>query len=70
MTAAARCDLFATDGERSAYRLGFQPSGEPRQRLDWVLTEAGAAAAPTPRPPRRAAIARLSKLRRHYRPAS
>jgi hypothetical protein len=28
-----RCDLFATDGERSAYRLAFQPSGEPMQRL-------------------------------------
>ncbi len=46
MAAAARCDLFVTTGELSAYRLGFQPSGEPRQRLDWVLTEAGAAAAP------------------------
>ena len=41
-----RCDLFATDGERSAYRLGFQPSGEPMQRLDWVLTETGARAEP------------------------
>ncbi len=41
---SGRYDLFATDGERSAYRLGFQPSGEQVQRLDWVLTEAGAAA--------------------------
>ena len=41
-----RCDLFATDGERSAYRLGFQPSGEPMQRLDWLLTETGARAEP------------------------
>jgi signal transduction histidine kinase/CheY-like chemotaxis protein/ligand-binding sensor domain-containing protein/protocatechuate 3,4-dioxygenase beta subunit len=40
------CDLFATDGERSAFRLGFQPSGEPTQRLNWVLTETGAAAKP------------------------
>jgi signal transduction histidine kinase/ligand-binding sensor domain-containing protein/DNA-binding response OmpR family regulator/protocatechuate 3,4-dioxygenase beta subunit len=39
-----RDDLFATDGEHSAYRLGFQPSGERKQRLDWVLTETGTAA--------------------------
>jgi PAS domain S-box-containing protein len=39
-----RDDLFATDGERSAYRLGFQPNGEREQRLDWVLTETGIAA--------------------------
>ena len=44
MNPSERGDLFATDGERSAYRLGFQPSGEPSQRLDWVLTEAGASA--------------------------
>jgi signal transduction histidine kinase/DNA-binding response OmpR family regulator/protocatechuate 3,4-dioxygenase beta subunit len=37
-----RADLFATDGERSAYRVGFQPSGERKQRLDWTLTETGA----------------------------
>ncbi len=45
MAPADRCDLFVTTGELSAYRLGFQPSGEPRQRLDWVLTETGAPAA-------------------------
>ena len=45
MAPAARCDLFVTTGELSAYRLGFQPNGEPQQRFDWVLTEAGAAAA-------------------------
>ncbi len=39
-----RADLFATDGKRSAYRLGFQPGGEREQRLDWVLTKTGAAA--------------------------
>jgi signal transduction histidine kinase/CheY-like chemotaxis protein/ligand-binding sensor domain-containing protein/protocatechuate 3,4-dioxygenase beta subunit len=44
MPSSERGDLFATDGERSAYRLGFQPSGEREQRLDWVLTETGAAA--------------------------
>ncbi|MFO1514199.1 MAG: LamG-like jellyroll fold domain-containing protein, partial [Verrucomicrobiota bacterium] len=38
----ARCDLFVTDGERSAYRLGFQ-STDKSQRLDWVLTEGGVA---------------------------
>jgi PAS domain S-box-containing protein len=43
LSSNARCDLFATDGERSSYRLGFQPSGERQQRLDWVLREAGAA---------------------------
>jgi signal transduction histidine kinase/CheY-like chemotaxis protein len=45
MAPAARCDLFVTTGELSAYRLGIQLSGEPQQRLDWVLTEVGAAAA-------------------------
>ena len=44
-------DLFATDGEHSAYRLGFQPGSERGQRLDWVLTETGAAAAPASHPP-------------------
>jgi signal transduction histidine kinase/CheY-like chemotaxis protein/ligand-binding sensor domain-containing protein/protocatechuate 3,4-dioxygenase beta subunit len=39
-----RADLFATDGERSAYRVGFQPSGEREQRLDWLLSKTGAAA--------------------------
>ena len=37
-----RADLFATDGERSAYRFAFQPNGERKQRLDWTLTETGA----------------------------
>ncbi|MGH7972230.1 MAG: LamG-like jellyroll fold domain-containing protein, partial [Limisphaerales bacterium] len=44
MQHSERADLFATDGERSAYRLGFQPNGERQQRLDWVLTETGVAA--------------------------
>ena len=34
-----RCNLFVTTGTLSAYRLGFEPSGEPRQRLDWTLAE-------------------------------
>ena len=46
MSPAERCDLFVTTANRSAYRLGFQSTGESQQRLDWVLTEAGAAAAP------------------------
>ncbi len=33
------CDLFATHGKLSAYRLGFQPSGEERQKLDWTLAD-------------------------------
>lgn len=41
---AGKYDLFATDGERSAYQLGFQPGSEPLQQLNWVLTEAGVAA--------------------------
>ncbi len=32
-----RCDLFVSNGELSAYRLGFQPTDEPQQRLDWIL---------------------------------
>jgi PAS domain S-box-containing protein len=39
MAPAARCDLFVTTGELSAYRLGFQPTEESQRRLDWVLTE-------------------------------
>ena len=39
MAPAARCDLFVTTGELSAYRLGFQPTDESQRRLDWVLTE-------------------------------
>ena len=34
-----RCDLFVTDGRRSAYRLGYQPDPGPRQRLDSTLAE-------------------------------
>jgi signal transduction histidine kinase/CheY-like chemotaxis protein/ligand-binding sensor domain-containing protein len=45
-----RDDLFATDGQRSAFRLGFQPGGEREQRLDWVLSETGSAA-PASNPP-------------------
>jgi signal transduction histidine kinase/ligand-binding sensor domain-containing protein/CheY-like chemotaxis protein len=33
------CDLFVTTGTLSAYHLGFQPSGEGPQKLDWTLTE-------------------------------
>jgi PAS domain S-box-containing protein len=32
-------DLFVTDGDRFAVRVGFQFSGENYQRLDWVLAE-------------------------------
>ena len=39
-----RADLFATDGEHSGYRPGFQPNGEQFQRLDWVLAQTGTAA--------------------------
>ena len=34
-----RYDLFVTTGKLSAYRLGFRPSGEARQKLDWTLAE-------------------------------
>jgi PAS domain S-box-containing protein len=34
-----RCDFFVTTGELSAYRLGFQPTAEPQQRLDWTLAD-------------------------------
>ena len=40
-----RCDLFATTGKLSAYRLGFQPTAESQQRLDWTLAETQSAAA-------------------------
>ena len=33
------CDIFVTTGELSAYRLGFQPTAEPQQRLDWTLAD-------------------------------
>ena len=39
MAAAVRCDLFVTTGELSAYRLGFQLTAEPQQRLDWTLAD-------------------------------
>ena len=42
-----RADLFATDGQLSAFRLGFQPSGESEQQLDWVLTGTGVDASST-----------------------
>jgi len=35
----APCDLFATTGQRSAYRLGFQPVRGARQQLDWALAD-------------------------------
>jgi signal transduction histidine kinase/ligand-binding sensor domain-containing protein/CheY-like chemotaxis protein/protocatechuate 3,4-dioxygenase beta subunit len=34
-----RYNLFAAASQLSAYRLGFQPSGEQEQRLDWVLAD-------------------------------
>jgi PAS domain S-box-containing protein len=33
------CDLFVTDGRFSAYHLGFQPTGEGRQQMDWTLAD-------------------------------
>jgi signal transduction histidine kinase/DNA-binding response OmpR family regulator/ligand-binding sensor domain-containing protein/protocatechuate 3,4-dioxygenase beta subunit len=36
---ANRFDLFVTMGRLSAYRLGFRPSGQGMQRLDWKLAE-------------------------------
>ncbi len=39
MAPAARCDLFVSNGELSAYRLGFQPTAEPQRRLDWTLAD-------------------------------
>jgi signal transduction histidine kinase/CheY-like chemotaxis protein/ligand-binding sensor domain-containing protein/protocatechuate 3,4-dioxygenase beta subunit len=39
LSSRERCDLFASTGRLSAYRLGFQPTGEGRQRLDWTLAE-------------------------------
>ncbi len=60
MAPGARCDLFVTTGELSAYRLDFQLSGERLQRLDWVLTDAGSGrtddpSASSPLPGQRAA---------------
>jgi signal transduction histidine kinase/ligand-binding sensor domain-containing protein/DNA-binding response OmpR family regulator len=43
MFPSERCDLFVTTGKLSAYRLGFQPTGESQQRLDWTLSETQAA---------------------------
>jgi signal transduction histidine kinase/DNA-binding response OmpR family regulator/ligand-binding sensor domain-containing protein/protocatechuate 3,4-dioxygenase beta subunit len=37
--ASEKCDLFATDGQLSAYRLGFRVSDQKEQRLDWTLAE-------------------------------
>ncbi|MBI3414119.1 MAG: response regulator [Verrucomicrobia bacterium] len=39
ITSTARCDLFVSNRELSAYRLGFQPTAEPQQRLDWTLAD-------------------------------
>src|SRR5262249_27465382 len=39
ISSGERCDLFVTTGKLSAYRLGFQLSGESQQRLDWALAE-------------------------------
>jgi len=38
-------DLFVTTGRLSAYRLGFRPSGERMQKLDWKLAETQSASA-------------------------
>ncbi|MBI2924385.1 MAG: response regulator [Verrucomicrobia bacterium] len=37
MYSSERCGLFVTTGKLSAYRLGFQTSGEEWQKLDWTL---------------------------------
>jgi PAS domain S-box-containing protein len=39
LTSLASCDLFVTAGTLSAYRIGFQPTGETTQRLDWTLPD-------------------------------
>ena len=39
LKAGATCDLFVRGDEESAYRLGFQPTAEPQQRLDWRLLD-------------------------------
>jgi hypothetical protein len=44
---SAHCDLFVTTGTLSAYRLGFQPSGEGRQQLDWTLAQTQGTASAT-----------------------
>jgi hypothetical protein len=36
---SGHCDLFVTTGKLSAYQLGFEPSGEGRQHLDWTLAD-------------------------------
>jgi ligand-binding sensor domain-containing protein/PAS domain-containing protein len=33
------CDLYVTSGDLSAYRLGFEPSPDLRERLDWTLED-------------------------------
>src|SRR5262245_24053207 len=42
------CDLFVTTGKLSAYRLGFHPSGDAMQKLDWTLAPVTAAATQYP----------------------
>ena len=37
--------LFVTTGKLSAYRLGFRPSGQREQKLDWELAETQSASA-------------------------
>jgi signal transduction histidine kinase/ligand-binding sensor domain-containing protein/CheY-like chemotaxis protein len=34
---AEKCDLFATDGQRSNYLVGFQANGAQEQQLNWIL---------------------------------
>ena len=38
-SSTARCDVFVSNRELSAYRLGFQPTPEAQQRLDWILAD-------------------------------
>src|SRR5439155_5323671 len=57
VSSPARCGLFVTTGKLSAYRIGFQPSSQAQQRLDWTLAETQGATAvvrDVPTAPRRA----------------
>jgi len=42
MPAGEPADFFVTTGKLSAYRMGFRPSAERVQTLDWVLAETAA----------------------------
>jgi hypothetical protein len=60
LSSSAPCDLFATTGRLSAYRLGFRPGAATRQTLDWVL--AGIAAGPAASPSLLSAPPRVHRL--------